>query len=68
MKKLILILLFFLPFTLLSQMKIGSDLTIVHFNAGWNSANNVKWIYNLSDAKPIYHLVCKLLNHKYKAR
>ena len=51
MKKLILIILFFLPFTLLSQLKVGSNLTVVHFNAGWNAANNVKWIYNLSDAK-----------------
>ena len=24
---------------------------VAHFNAGWNAANNVKWIYNLSDAK-----------------
>ena len=51
MKKVILILLFFLPFTLLSQLKVGSSLTVVHFNAGWNSANNVKWFGGLSDAK-----------------
>ena len=51
MKKVILILLFFLPFILLSQLKVGSGLTVVHFNAGWNSANNVKWFGGLSDAK-----------------
>ena len=32
-------------------LKIGGDLTVVHFNAGWNSANNVKWVGGLSDAK-----------------
>jgi len=51
MKKIILIFLLILPFTLFSQLKIGDDLTIVHFNAGWNSANNVKWVNGLSDAK-----------------
>ena len=51
MKKIILIFLLILPFTLFSQLKIGNDLTIVHFNAGWNSANNVKWVGGLSDAK-----------------
>lgn len=33
------------------SLKIGSDLTVVHFNAGWNSANNVKWFGGLNDAK-----------------
>ena len=51
MKKIILIFLLILPFTLFSQLKIGGDLTVVHFNAGWNSANNVKWVSGLSDAK-----------------
>ena len=51
MKKLILILLLSLPFTLFSQLKVGSEITVVHFNAGWNASNNVKWIYNLSDTK-----------------
>ena len=51
MKKLILILLLLLPFTLFSQLKVGSEITVVHFNAGWNASNNVKWIYNLSDTK-----------------
>lgn len=51
MKKLILILLFLFPFISFSQLKVGSGLTVVHFNAGWNSANNVKWFGGLSDAK-----------------
>ena len=51
MKKLILISLLLLPFTLFGQLKIGGELTVVHFNAGWNSANNVKWVGGLSDAK-----------------
>jgi len=32
-------------------LKLGSDLTIVHFNAGWNSANDVEWVSSLNDAK-----------------
>ena len=51
MKKTILILLLISPFTLLSQLKVSGGLTVVHFNAGWNSANNVKWIGGLTDAK-----------------
>ena len=33
------------------SLKLGDDLTVVHFNAGWNSANNVKWVNNLNDIK-----------------
>ena len=51
MKKIILKLVLTLPFTLFGQLKVGSGLTVVHFNAGWNSANNVKWIGSLTDAK-----------------
>ena len=40
----------FLSNNLFAQ-KIGDGVILAHFNAGWNSANNVKWIYNLSDAK-----------------
>ena len=40
-----------MPFTCLGQLKIGSELTVVHFNAGWNAANNVKWVGSLSDVK-----------------
>ena len=41
-----------LPFTALSQtLKIGTELTVVHFNAGWNSANDVEWVNDLSDCK-----------------
>ena len=51
MRKIILILLLTLPFTLFGQLKVSGGLTVVHFNAGWNSANNVKWIGSLTDAK-----------------
>ena len=51
MKKLILVLLLLFPLISFSQLKVGSGLTVVHFNAGWNSANNVKWFGGLSDAK-----------------
>jgi hypothetical protein len=26
-------------------------LTVVHFNAGWNSANDVEWVKDLDDTK-----------------
>ena len=32
-------------------LKLGGDLTIVHFNAGWNSANDVEWIGDLENCK-----------------
>ena len=32
-------------------LKLGSELTVVHFNAGWNSAADVKWVNNLTDCK-----------------
>jgi len=32
-------------------LKLGDDLTVVHFNAGWNAANNVKWVNSLNDIK-----------------
>jgi len=51
MKKVILALLLLFPLITFSQLKVGSGLTVVHFNAGWNSANNVKWFGGLSDAK-----------------
>ena len=54
MKNLI-FLLFFLPITLFSQsLKIGDGLQVVHFNAGWNDANKVEWVKDLSDCKIKY--------------
>ena len=48
--KLLLILL--IPSLGISQtLKVGGELTVVHFNAGWNSAADVKWVKNLSDCK-----------------
>ena len=32
-------------------LKVGSELTVVHFNASWNSTNDVKWVKDLDDAK-----------------
>ena len=32
-------------------LKIGSGVQVVHFNANWNSANDVKWVKNLTDCK-----------------
>ena len=48
MKNLI-FLIFFLPVTLFSQtLKLSDDLTVVHFNANWNSANDVEWVGQLT--------------------
>ena len=52
MKFIKLILLLMLPmFGLTQTLKVGSELTVVHFNAGWNSAADVKWVNDLSDCK-----------------
>ena len=46
------LLIMMLPIFGLSQtLKISGDLTVVHFNAGWNSANDVKWFGDLTDVK-----------------
>ena len=45
MKKLLFLLLF-----LISGM-IYSQITVIHFNANWNGANDVKWVEDLTDAK-----------------
>ena len=52
MKLIKLILLLTLPVLSFSQtIKIGDGLTVVHFNAGWNSANDVKWVSDLENCK-----------------
>tara|TARA_R110000851_G_scaffold94758_13_gene205807 strand:+ start:428 stop:811 length:384 start_codon:yes stop_codon:yes gene_type:complete len=45
------ILLFSSTTTNAQALKIGDDLCVVHFNAGWNSANDVKWVTDVNDAK-----------------
>ena len=32
-------------------LKFGDGITVVHFNAGWNSAADVEWVDGLSDCK-----------------
>jgi hypothetical protein len=52
MKKLLLLMMLIIPLVSFSQaLKLGTDLTVVHFNAGWNSANDVKWVTELDNAK-----------------
>ena len=52
MKLLKLLLVMLIPVIGVSQtLKLGDGVTVVHFNAGWNSANDVKWIGDLSDCK-----------------
>jgi len=52
MKFIKLFLLLTLPLISFSQtIKINGDLTIVHFNAGWNSAHDVDWIDDLENCK-----------------
>ena len=52
MKKLILLLLF--PILAFSQSPCDADICVVQFNAGWNSANDVKWVGNLKNCEIIY--------------
>ena len=33
------------------SLKVGDDLCVIHFNAGWNSANDVEWVSDVNDAK-----------------
>ena len=41
-----------LPIIGFSQtLKVGDGLQIVHFNAGWNSANDVEWVKDLENCK-----------------
>ena len=47
MKKLNIIVIFFM---LLSSSTFG-QIKVIHFNAGWNSANDVPWIMDLADCK-----------------
>ena len=44
MKKLLLLLLLFSNFTF-------GQIVVTHFNAGWNSANDVAWFMELTDCK-----------------
>ena len=52
MKLLKVILLLLLPVIGFGQtLKVGGGIQVVHFNAGWNSANDVEWIGELENAK-----------------
>ena len=44
MKKLLLLITFFLL-----SISAKSQVVVLHFNAGWNSSNNVEWVEDLSD-------------------
>jgi hypothetical protein len=33
------------------SLKVGDGIQVVHFNAGWNAAADVKWVNDLSDCK-----------------
>ena len=52
MKKLLILLL--LPFLAYTQSPCDSELCVVQFNAGWNSANDVEWVENLKNCEIIY--------------
>ena len=54
MKKLILVAL--ICFTSLTTF---SQITVTHYNAGWNSANKVEWVEKLSDCDIAYVDVAK---------
>ena len=49
MKKLLILLL--LPLLAYTQSPCETELCVIQFNAVWNSANDVKWVEDLSDCK-----------------
>ena len=46
MKKLLLLITFFLL-----SISAKSQVVVLHFNAGWNSSNNVEWVEDLEDCE-----------------
>jgi hypothetical protein len=34
-----------------TSLKVGDGIQVVHFNAGWNSAADVKWVDDLENCK-----------------
>ena len=52
MKKLLILLL--LPFLAYTQSPCDTELCVVQFNAGWNSANDVEWVNKLKDCEIQY--------------
>ena len=52
MKKLLTLLLF--PFLAYTQSPCDTELCVVQFNAGWNSANDVTWVEKLKDCEIQY--------------
>ena len=62
MKKFLLI-----PFLLLSNF-LGAQIVVIHFNAGWNEANNVAWVEELEDCDIEYVDIAKKpkLQQKYE--
>jgi len=48
MKKLIFLLMLFC-------VNVSAQIEVKHFNAGWNSANDVEWYMDLEDCKTIGH-------------
>jgi hypothetical protein len=52
MKLLKLLLVMLIPVIGFGQtLKLGDGVQVVHFNAGWNSANDVEWVGDLTDCK-----------------
>ena len=52
MKKLLILLL--LPILAYTQSPCDTELCVVQFNAGWNSANDVEWVEKLKDCEVQY--------------
>ena len=49
MKKLVFLLMLFC-------VNVSAQIEVKHFNAGWNSANDVEWYMDLEDCKTIGHV------------
>ena len=55
MKFIKLLMVMLLPIIGISQtLKVGDGMQVVHFNAGWNSANDVEWHGKLKDCEIKY--------------
>ena len=60
--------LFLLLVGLFFTVNCYTQITVKHFNAAWNNANNVTWLNNLSDCNIKYYDISKNpeLQKKYK--
>ena len=42
---------------------VGAQVEVIHFNAGWNSSNDVKWVDELNDCEIKYIDIAENTKH-----